>query len=164
MYAEQLVKKNATLKDMAIRTFATAAAVLVSYAFMILIGLISIIFISAIIVGIYFVYINTSVEYEYSIAGDRLTIDAIYGRKRRKNLFVYEVTKSEIIAPKDNAYVSGYDRNQEMKSYDFTSGNDSENIYIMITPYGASTCKVYFEPNQKIVDAIKTVAPSKIKM
>lgn len=162
-FYEQLVKKTLTLTQASIRYFSLGLAIAVSYALLVLIGVFSLVLVFFIGVGVYFIFLYTSVEYEYQIAGDRLSVDCIYGKKIRKAVAVYELSKCDVIAPRESTYVSGYDRNKEMKTYDFTSDMSGEDIYIMVTGYGASNAKVYFQPNEKMVGIIRNVVPSKIK-
>ena len=74
-----------------------------------------------------------------------------------------DVSKCEVIAPVESTYVSGYHRNSQMKSFDYTSGTGGEPVYIMIAPYGAASAKIYMEFDEKLLEAMKMAAPGKVK-
>ena len=162
-YVEQLVKKKDSPGQIGIRVGATAFAVLFTYALLNMIGIISLVAAFALGYGVYYVFMITSIEYEYTYVNGELTIDTIYGRNKRKTAGVYEVKRCEILAPVKSSAAAYYDKNQ-MKSFDFTSGDSDANVYLMVVPYGAGTAKLYFEPSEELVDAIRTIIPSKVKM
>ncbi len=161
-YVEQLVKKNATMGQMAIRVGSIVSGILITYILMVLIGLISLVAAFAIGYGIYYLFMMTDVEYEYTLVKNELTVDIVYGRNKRKRAGVYDVQKCEVVAPVDSTYAAMYHRNAQMKTMDFTSGT-SEDVYIMVVGYGAGNAKMYFEPSKEMIQAMKTQAPSKVK-
>ena len=85
------------------------------------------------------------------------------GKNKRKNQQTIDVSKCEVIAPVESTYVSGYHRNSQMKSFDYTSGTGGEPVYIMIAPYGAASAKIYMEFDEKLLEAMKMAAPGKVK-
>jgi hypothetical protein len=105
----------------------------------------------------------TYVEYEFVLVKNELTIDAIYGKNKRKSLHTIDVSKCELIAPVTSTYAAGYDRNTEMKSFDYTSGEGKEPVYLLITNFGAAPAKIYMEMDEKMLEGMKMAAPGKLK-
>ncbi|MCI8718604.1 MAG: hypothetical protein K1W19_01955 [Lachnospiraceae bacterium] len=163
-YVEKLVSKKTEISAIMLRVAVLVAALFFSYIitfFMGIYGIIAIFFLGYVT---WYVFFMTSVEYEFVLVNNELTIDKIYGKNKRKNQQTVDVSKCEVIAPIESTYVSGYHRNTQMKAFDYTSGENSEPVYILIVPYGASTAKIYMEFDQKMLDAMKMAAPGKIKL
>lgn len=162
-YVEQLVKRQSSTLQIGLRIGAVVSAVVVTYIMMLLIGIISLVAAFAMGYGVYYVFIMTAIEYEYVFVNGELTVDTVYGKTKRKKSGTYDIKKSEIIAPLKSDYAAMYHRNMQMKAFDFTSGMDESKVYLMVAPYGAGTAKVYFEPNEDMINAMRTQAPSKLK-
>lgn len=164
-YVEKLVSKKTELNVIALRVAVLVVTLFFSYVIASLIGfvygLIAIFFLGYLT---WYVFFMTSVEYEFVLVNNELTIDKIYGKNKRKTQQTVDVSKCEVIAPIESTYVSGYHRNTQMKAFDYTSGENNEPVYILIAPYGASTAKIYMEFDQKMLDAIKMAAPGKVKI
>lgn len=164
-YVEKLVSKKTGLNVIALRVAVLVVTLFFSYVIASLIGfvygLIAIFFLGYLT---WYVFFMTSVEYEFVLVNNELTIDKIYGKNKRKTQQTVDVSKCEVIAPIESTYVSGYHRNTQMKAFDYTSGENNEPVYILIAPYGASTAKIYMEFDQKMLDAIKMAAPGKVKI
>ena len=162
-YVEQLVKRQNSMLQMGLRVGAVVSAVVITYIMMLLIGIISLVAAFAMGYGVYYVFIMTAIEYEYVFVNGELTVDTVYGKSKRKKAGIFDVKKSEVIAPLNSDYSAMYHKNMQMKAFDFTSGTDESKVYLMVAPYGAGTAKVYFEPNEDMIGAIRTQAPSKLK-
>lgn len=162
-YVEKLVSKKTDTKAVLLRVFTIVAALFLMYILSFYLGIYGLVAMFFLAYGIYYVFFITSVEYEFVLVNNELTIDAIYGKNKRKNQQTIDVSKCEVIAPVESTYVSGYHRNSQMKSFDYTSGNGGEPVYIMIAPYGAASAKIYMEFDEKLLEAMKMAAPGKVK-
>ncbi len=164
-YVEKLVSKKTEISAIVLRISVLVVALFFSYVIASLIGfvygLIAIFFLGYLT---WYVFFMTSVEYEFVLVNNELTIDKIYGKNKRKTQQTVDVSKCEVIAPIESTYVSGYHRNTQMKAFDYTSGENNEPVYILIVSYGASTAKIYMEFDQKMLDAMKMAAPGKVKL
>ncbi len=164
-YVEKLVSKKTEISAIVLRISVLVIALFFSYVIASLIGfvygLIAIFFLGYLT---WYVFFMTSVEYEFVLVNNELTIDKIYGKNKRKTQQTVDVSKCEVIAPIESTYVSGYHRNTQMKAFDYTSGENNEPVYILIVSYGASTAKIYMEFDQKMLDAMKMAAPGKVKL
>ena len=162
-YVEQLVKRQSSMLQTGLRVCSVVSAVIITYIMLQLIGIISLIAAFAMGYGVYYVFIMTAVEYEYVLVNGELTVDTVYGKTKRKKSGTFDIKKSEVIAPVNSDYGAVYHKNMQMKAFDFTSATDESRVYIMVAPYGAGTAKVYFEPNEAMLGAIRIQAPSKLK-
>ncbi len=163
-YVEKIVKKKSTPQTALIRILSALSVVIVSYVIMVLMGLIyGLLVIAAGACLVYYVFLNTSIEYEFILVKSELSIEAIYGKNRRKMLHTFDVSKCEIIAPADSTYVAGYHKNEQMKSLDYTSGIGEEPVYILLVSYGAESAKLYMEFNDRMLEAMRLAAPGKVK-
>ena len=162
-YVEQLVSRKTSMTNMLLRTCAIISGILVTYIMMVLVGLISIVAAFAICYGIYYLFQMTSIEYEYVLVNGELTIDTIYGRNKRKTAGVYDIKKCEVIAKTGSSSVVSYERNDKMKEFDYTSGENDKDVYLIVASYGAGNAKIYIEPKEEMVEALKTQAPNKFK-
>lgn len=163
LYVEQMIKKNKTIEQTIIRLCSIVASFLIMYIAMVLIGIISLVFGFALGYGIYYLFMMTNIEYEYVFINGDLMIDTIYGKRKRKRNGTYDLKKCEIIAPISSTFVVEYHKNNQMKSMDYTSGIEQDNVYLLVIGHGASNAKIYFEPNRDMVEAIKTSVPNKLK-
>ncbi len=133
-------------------------------AFSFLLGLRNIIFLIifiALAVGVYFVSLNASIEYEYQYCEREITVDKILNKSRRKRVAVFETDKLEAFAPSRSYHLDEYRNNNNYRTLDFSSGS-TEQPDPTYTMYYDGREKVVFEPNQQFVEAIKNVAPRKV--
>ena len=154
---EQLVKKQMTAKDNFKKTGLFALVVLsgllipfTQFAFLIMIVLIVI---AVILIR------RMNVEYEYIYFNGDLDIDKIMNRETRKRAISTRVKEMDIIAPKGDQAVLGY---QHLKVLDFTTCSQDGKVYEMVTLVKGEKTRVLFEPNEKILNAIRDIAPRKV--
>ena len=121
------------------------------------------------IAGFFLIYLdiivfrNTDTEYEYQFISGDLDIDCIYGKMKRKKARRFDMKKIEVLAPLNSDKLSYHNNNGKLKVMDYSSGYTDRQRYAFIIPVEeGATAKVIFEPNEEMVNAIKTVAPSKV--
>ena len=93
-YVEQLVIRKISMLNMMLRVCAIVSGILITYILTILVGLISLVAAFVIIYGVYYLFMMTSIEYEYVLVNGELTIDIIYGKNKRKTAGVFDIRKS----------------------------------------------------------------------
>ncbi|MDO5417940.1 MAG: DUF6106 family protein [Lachnospiraceae bacterium] len=115
----------------------------------------------AAIAGTFFLLQNLKVEYEYLYIDGGISIDKILGQSRRKK--VVECSKEELIvvAPSDSYMLKDYET-QNMKVIDCSSGQKEVKTHAMIFQKAGQHTKVIFEPNDKMLHAIRYNAPRKV--
>lgn len=161
-FKEQIVKKQNTPKDMAMKAGIIVLALILSIlAFMFLRSL-AVIAVAAIWFGAWFLLQKTNKEFEYVFTNGDLDIDTIFSQSRRKRSFSSNVRSFEIMCNiNDNNYASEL-RNFE-QVLDFSSSGDGKDTYAAMLIYDGKKTKLLMEPNEKILEAIKHYIPQKLK-
>lgn len=109
----------------------------------------------------YFLLPRLNVEFEYLYLQRSLSIDRIFSKEKRKKAAEYDLDKMEIFAEEGARQFDQY-KNMTLKTLDFTSGYPDRRRFVMVIREGGEGLKVLLEPDQKIVDAIKQIYPSKV--
>ena len=161
LYAEARAKKKVTMKDNLIKIFLVGG----------MIGCFGIGFFSAVmiffIVGLvfmgvgYFVLPKLAVEYEYVFCDGQVDFDKISGGAKRKTMLRVDFEKLVVIAPKNSHALDGY-RHNGVEIKDFSSLEEKARVYGMVISGGEKPTMIYFEPNEKMLTAMKQKAPRKI--
>lgn len=157
-YVECLVKKQANIGMRFLKILTIMLAVV-----FILFGMV---LWPALIIGVvmavvaYFVTMNADLEYEYLYLDREITIDKVMAKSKRKKVAQYDVERMEILAPIKSYHLDSY-KNRQVKTVDYSSGveNQPDVRYVM---YYEGGMKVILEPDMKMVQAIKSVAPRKV--
>ena len=163
---EKLVRRKASSKELFLK-----ALILVAFCAVVpLIFLIPVIsFLSPfIILGlgylVWFLLGKLNKEFEYSLMNDDFSIDVIYNQRKRKTLMKFNIRgRMEIMAPitiSDKTYLN----KQVTKVLDVSSVQNSPNAWFMLVHDESGLVKVLFEPNDKLINNIRTLAPSKVKL
>ena len=161
LYAEARAKKKVTTKDNLIKIFLVGG----------MIGCFSIGFFSAVMIffilglvfmGVgYFVLPKLAIEYEYVFCDGQVDFDRISGGAKRKTMLRVDFEKLVVIAPKNSHALDGY-RHNGVEIKDFSSLEEKAGVYGMVISGGEKPMMIYFEPNEKMLTAMKQKAPRKI--
>ena len=122
-----------------------------------------ILLIAGVVLGIvdYFVFPRWDVEFEYLFVNGEMDVDKIMSKSKRKKMGSFELSRTELVAPYNSHDFDSY-RNKQMKTLDFSSGIPDHKIYGMIVEGDQELLKILFEPNEKILQAMKSMAPRKV--
>ena len=112
-------------------------------------------------IAAYFVFINLSVEFEYLVVEGDVSIDRILARSRRKKVLDCKKEEIQIVAPSDSYMLKDYEKTG-MKVKDCTSGRNESKTYALIYQQGADCVKILFEPDEKILRALRHSVPGKL--
>lgn len=110
-------------------------------------------------VAAYFYKRHMDVEYEYCLVNTQLDIDKVIANSSRKSLISVDLKNIEVLAPLNSKYLSRLDN---LKSYDFTSGDKNARIFVLVVRTDKETVKINFNPNNKLMDAIYNMARGKV--
>lgn len=124
-------------------------------------ALVGVLFLLAAGAATYFVFLNLSVEYEYLFAEGGLSVDRIMGRAKRKRIFNCDKEDVQMVAPADSFVLKDYER-QGAKVKDFSSGSREAKVYALIYQKGPDHFKIMFEPNEKMIKAMRRAYPRKL--
>ena len=166
VFVERLVARKASGTDMLMKMgLVLGAIVLIALSFMIQ----AISFLAPVIVvgigwGAWILFSKTNVEFEYSLSNGELTIDGVYGQRKRKNLISISVReRMEIMAPVSNDYSSELNK-QVSNTLDVASMKNAPNRWFMNVKGDTGLVRVFFEPDEKLITAMRKCAPSKVKL
>ena len=151
-YVEWLVKRRDPVYAIPLKELMSAVCVI--SVFLARQTMFGIIIMAAAFIGTYFVFINLSIEFEYLYADGGLRIDRIMGKARRKKVFDCEKEDVQFVAPSDSYMLKDYE-NANTKLADYSSGRKDGKVYAMIYQKGSESRKVLFEPNEKMINAMR---------
>lgn len=158
-YAEWLVKRKTPAYAIPLKILMVIICVLsVLFAMVSAVGMIVMV---VALVGAYFLFPYLSLEFEYLVVNDQLTIDKVMGKSKRKRAWEGNMNEAQIIAPVDSYMVKDYEK-QGMKVLDFSSHQPGAKVYAIIHQNGSEAVKVLFEPNDKILSCLRQKAPRKV--
>ncbi|MGN0505116.1 MAG: DUF6106 family protein [Lachnospiraceae bacterium] len=161
LYAEARAKKKVTVKDNLIK-FGIIGGMIVCFLFGFLLMNVFLMLAGVVFVGLtYYVLPRLSVEYEYVFCDGQLDFDKISGGMKRKNMLRIDFEQLVVIAPKNSHALDGY-RHNGVTVKDFTSLEENHKVYGLVVTGGEKPTLIYFEPNEKMLAAMKQKAARKI--
>ena len=162
VYAEWLVKRKTPGYTLLVRI-----ALIMFLILSILISIVTqwgfVVFILA-AVACYFFFNRMKVEYEYIFVTNELAIDRVINQRSRKRVQKLEVQKMEKVASVTSHELDAVMNNPKFKKVDYTSGDKDAKVYGIVYLEGANSSLILFEPNEKILKALKYCSPRKVKI
>ena len=166
VYCEYIVKRKTGTWALACRYMMVVATFLAFYYGMFLLQFYGLFFGMLLVFLCMYVFKNTNVEYEYQFISGELDIDVIFSKKKRKKARRFDLKTVEVFAPSDSDVFAQYEKKMQEKAYkvvDYSSGNPDRKKYAFVVSKGEKGVeKVIFEPNEKMVEAIRQFIPSKM--
>lgn len=157
-YTEQLVKKQTTMKDIFIKAFLVALAIVSVFA--VLMIPVAIIIPIVVIAAVVFLIRRLDVEYEYLYVNGDLDIDKIMHKAKRKKVFSTNISNMELLAPEGASELNQYGNARVL---DYSSGMADARRYVLVSAENGQITKLVFEPNDTIIEGIFLMAPRKVK-
>ena len=154
-FEEQLVKQNVTGKHIAITIGAGVGILLLSVAAALFLPILLVVTVAGGIFLIWFLITSGRREVEYSVTNGDIDIDQITNQSRRKRLVQVKGAKIESLLPITPARTAGhYDRV-------VMAAQTAETATWCFTYHSKQNGKtlVLFEPNDRILEALKTGLP-----
>ena len=151
-YCECLVSRDLDGKMRLLTVMAAAFAVLFAFAGM-FVWLVFCLPAVACGVAAWFLSQRIRVEYEYLLLDHEITVDAIYGKNRRKKMLNCAVNKIESLSPYEEGRAD-HVRRQNITLEDYSSGKAEDRHYLMVC--GGEQKKVAFvlTPNTEMLDLL----------
>ena len=154
---EQLVKRRktaaTTLKKVGLISV-TVASLLLGFVHPMLVWLTAILAIVDIVL-----FKRMNIEFEYVYYNGDLDIDKIVDMQSRKRIFSTNIQDMEVIAPTDSVELHPY---QRLKVLDCSTKNPEDKTYELVTLFKGAMVKVIFNPNEKILNGMKNMAPRRV--
>lgn len=106
----------------------------------------------------------SKIEYEYIFVTGELTIDKIISQNKRKTIINLDMSNVEMIADLSGHYLDGQMGNNNIKKFDFSSGEKDRKLFGVLCSVGGETRIYIIEPSAKLIEAIKKTNPRKVMM
>lgn len=106
-----------------------------------------------------FLFKRLNLEFEYIYFNGDIDIDKIMSMQSRKRVFSSNITEMEVIAWSGSVELQQY---QRYKVLDFSTQNPDDKLYEMVIKFKGEPVRVLFNPNEKILDEMKNMAPRKV--
>ena len=97
-------------------------------------------------------------EFEYLILDRELSVDAIYGRSRRKKIMNCPLKKVVLFAPEDSTEFAPY-RRQGLKLHDFSTRQPGDVHYAMVCQNESGTIAFRLTPNEEMLSILAYELP-----
>ena len=113
--------------------------------------------------GIYFVFRNTNVEFEYSFFNGELTVDKIMNRAVRKRLNVFNFAQLDFMAPAESNRFDNCEISTKVSQYDYSTHDYTGGKYIakFNSDQGQATY-LMISPNEELISVLKKLYSRKI--
>ncbi len=168
IFVEQLVKKKRGLKEIMIVLASILGAIVVlwlmTFAFVLpFIGFgvfaICVIFMYL----LYFLVTSINQEYEYSFTNGILDVDKIINMRKRKKMLEINVRKMEVMGDRKAPEFQKYMSDSSVKKVYACTQKDAEDLcFLVFMDESGKNRMLLFNPNEKIVDAIRRYNPQKV--
>ena len=160
-YAETYVKPNVTTKSIIVKGAFIAAMVIVALAAILLANIVAILVAVVVIAILLWRFSYLDIAYEYIFVDGQMDFDKIYGGAKRKTAFRIDFEQVDMVVPKDDGRLGGY-QNKNCKIMDFTAHDDTAKTYVMAGKHKDTTVLIYFDPNEKMMKAMRDKSRSKV--
>ena len=163
IFNEKLIKKLPSGKDLLLKGAIGAVAIAIMTASLMFTGLMCIPIVLTVGVGVYFLYKQFEVEYEYILTNDELDVDKIIARERRKSILTANVRSFEIFAPVKDEYKRQMEDPGITQKIDASSSVKSTKRWFAVFDYDEKRTLLIFEPGKKMRASIRMMIPRAYK-
>lgn len=162
IYKECLVKSKKKISDLAMQIGIVVLGLILAFlAFIFLGGFLGSIVCIIVAYGGYKLFLRINKEYEYTLTNNELDIDVIYSKQDRKRLYSVNMKKIDIMVSIHNKdYMNQLKR--QAKLINASDGNATKETYAILVPEDNGYKKILITPNEKFLDYLYKVAPTKV--
>lgn len=163
IFIEKIIEKKKDARDYAIIAGIIAAAII---AILIIpavpyINSFWMLFDVLILYGAFRLIKMRNIEYEYSITNGEIDIDMIIDKRKRKRIISADCKDFEILSRPDSEYYKRNAQNYTNRIEAVTSMNSPDVCFFAMNREKERVI-VFFEPDERMINAIKTYIPSKV--
>ncbi len=168
IFVEQLVKKKRGVKEILIVLASILGAIVVLWlmTFAFILPFIGFGVFAVCVVFMYLLYfLVTSInqEYEYGFTNGILDVDKIINMRKRKKMLEINVRKMEVMGDRKASEFPKYMSDSSVKKVYACTHKDAEDLcFLVFMDESGKNCMLLFNPNEKIVDAIRRYNPQKV--
>lgn len=102
-------------------------------------------------------------EYEYSYWDDVIRITKIINKSRRRELKQFPMDDVVMIAATHSSDVLAYEKNTNLVKKDYSSGSKNASLYTIVVKGKKGLEVIYFEPDDKFINALSSKNIQKVK-
>lgn len=161
VFIEKIVKRKKTNIDYVFVGSVIIAAIMLSFILLPFLQRFTIVLFPILIFVVYYLAKSRNIEFEYSITNGELDIDKIIDQKKRKRVFSADCRNFDVVAK-----VGSEQYSEDVKSiknvFNAASSLNSEDLYFIQLNYRGVKTVIYFEPNEKMIDAFKIYIKNKV--
>lgn len=161
VFIEKIVTKKKTMKDNLIVAGIILAAFVITILAFTFLGPIAPALVAAAVYFAYYFAKATNLEYEYAVTNGDIDVDKIIAQRKRKRAFSALTKDIEIVARLNSDKYTGEYKNIRKRIEAVSSMEDTKNIFFMVAPYQGEKTILFFQPDQRMLDAFKTKLPRK---
>ncbi|HEX9058769.1 MAG TPA: hypothetical protein VF941_01165 [Clostridia bacterium] len=161
VFIEKIVKRKKTTVDYVFMGSVIIAAIMLSFILLPILKRFTIVLLPIVIFVVYYLAKSRNIEFEYSVTNGELDIDRIIDQKKRKRVFSADCRNFDIIAKVGSQYYTE-DVKKIKNVFNAASSFKSEDLYFIQLNYRGVKTVIYFEPNEKMIDAFKIYIKSKV--
>lgn len=162
VFCEVLVSHKKGSSETLKTALAIVAGIILSAAIILLIPMFFILLIPVWALVIFVVRMQ-QLEYEYSFTSGDLDIDVLIGNYKRKHKISLSMENMTLIAPENSYELDGYRGNPNYHHYDFSANDAMQTNYIIIGNWNNQQVWVKFTPNERLLDDMFRISPSKVR-
>ncbi|SNX53431.1 DUF6106 family protein [Thermoanaerobacterium sp. RBIITD] len=163
IFIEKLVKRQKTSKDTWTVVGLILAAIIVVFFIIPMIPIVKnfiLFFILAIPFFAYFVIRSRNIEYEYAFTNGELDVDKIIAESRRKKILSIDCKDFEIAAKLNSDEYTNEYKNIPNR-IEAVSSMSSPDVYFAVFENNGKRTILFFEPNDRMIDAMWRYIPRK---
>ena len=97
---------------------------------------------------------SRNIEYEYILAGNSISMDKIYNKRRRKRIINCDLTDFDIVAPVASKHFDDY-KNNAARTIKAVSGDAPESEYFGLLEYDRKRTILIFEVDERTIAHLK---------
>lgn len=166
VFVEYMVKKKKSPLDylkVALLLLAGLFVVFILMNFILIqfIGTIVLLVIAGIVYLVYRLVTSINLEYEYILTNSDIDVDMIINARRRKRMTTVNLRSVECFAQKKSPEFNRFSNSQGIKKLFACRDAADDNTCFVVYTEGEQTKMLFFDPNEKIADRIKTLNPQK---
>lgn len=161
LFIEKMVRKKKDIKDYLIIFFIVILALFVIYLLPFYLRSFALVADVGVLYGAYKLIRARNKEYEYALTNGEIDIDVIIDKKKRKKIFTANCKEFEVLEKINGSHYRQY-AGKVTKTIKAVSSMKAEDIYYFVLYREKDKIMVYFEPDDKMIKAIKTYIPEKV--
>lgn len=164
VFVEQIVKKEVSGKDWALRILVGIGMGVLSavslFVFLLLSPLLGLMLFFAVMWGGYMLITGTDCEYEYIVTNGEIDIDKIVAKRKRVRLITAKVSSFEDFGEYKNAP----DTESGVTTVSAPGTDGGETYYADFKHPSAGNVRLIFSPSEKVIEAIKPFFSRQLKI